>query len=236
MKGFIRVILVLLVVGVQAMAEYRTWTRSDGTTAKLKLVGKTGEGDDMKAKFKMANGTLVEFAVSQLSEADAAAVREWTPGSGWGEESEYDEFLEGNLVKLDGGSFKEYEMRDKPKKYYLFYYTAKWCGPCQAFTPSLVKFYEDQKEKRDDFEIILITSDHSEADMKEYAVSKKMTWPHLKYSKAKTFKKKFNHPGGGIPNLVLTDLEGKVIKSSYEGKNYIGPTAVMEHLGELLKK
>ena len=46
----------------------------------------------------------------------------------------------------------------------------------------------------------------------------------------------FKMRGGGIPNLVLTDLEGNLIKTSYEGKKYVGPTVVMNHLESLLKK
>ena len=99
-----------------------------------------------------------------------------------------------------------------------------------------MKFYKANKPNNDEFEIILVTSDSEEKDMEKYAISKDMTWPHLKLSKADKFQKKFNHPGGGIPNLVLTDLEGKLIKTSYEGKNYLGPTVVMDHLAGLLKK
>ncbi|NJR41373.1 MAG: hypothetical protein HC767_00675 [Akkermansiaceae bacterium] len=62
-----------------------------------------------------------------------------------------------------------------------------------------------------------------------------MPWPQLKLSKVDNFKKEFKHPGKGIPNLVITDLQGKIIKSSYEGETYIGPRAVMSHLETLLK-
>ena len=72
--------------------------------------------------------------------------------------------------------------------------------------------------------------------MVKYAVGKQMQWPHLKLSKVSKFKKEFKHPGTGIPNLVLTDLEGNLIKTSYVDGNYVGPTVVMDHLEGLLKK
>jgi hypothetical protein len=39
-----------------------------------------------------------------------------------------------------------------------------------------------------------------------------------------------------IPNLVLTDLQGKILKATDEGKTYVGPGVVMNHLETLLKK
>ena len=148
----------------------------------------------------------------------------------------FDDILDGNLVSLQGKSLKRFDATSKPTKYYLFYYTASWCGPCQKFTPSLVEFYNAHKPKSDQFEIVLITSDSDEGDMESYAKDKEMKWPHLKMSKVEKFRKEFKHPGGGIPNLVLTDLQGKIIKASYEGSDYKGPTVVMNHLGSLLKE
>ena len=100
----------------------------------------------------------------------------------------------------------------------------------------MVEFYNAHKPKSDQFEIVLITSDSDEGDMESYAKDKEMKWPHLKMSKVEKFRKEFKHPGGGIPNLVLTDLQGKIIKASYEGSDYKGPTVVMNHLGSLLKE
>ena len=63
-----------------------------------------------------------------------------------------------------------------------------------------------------------------------------MAWPQLKLSKAEGFKKTFKHPGDGIPNLVLTDVSGKLLKTSYEGDTYLGPGVVVTHLRSLLQK
>ncbi len=226
-------------------AEFRTWTRADGKTADLELAGTTGEGDAVKGQFKMKNGKIVDIPAADLSQADAELVKNWKPeeassASGAttasGATSVFDEELDGQLVKLSGKSLKRYSLDQKPTKYYLFYYTASWCPPCQKFTPSLVEFYNTYKPKSDEFEIVLVTSDSDDDAMEEYAKDKKMEWPHLKLSKADDFKKKFQHPGSGIPNLVLTDLEGNLLATSYEGENYKGPTVVMNHLEGLLNK
>lgn len=219
-------------------AAFENWTNKEGKTIELDLVEVTGEGDAKEGVFQMRNGRRATIKMADLDAESAKRLAEWTPSSAAGAQaaSVFDEVLDGNLMKLDGKKLKKYEPESKPTKYYLFYYTASWCGPCHKFTPSLVKFYNEHKPKKgDEFEIILVTSDDSEDAMDGYASELKMDWPHLKLSKADDFKKKFRHPGGGIPNLVLTDLQGKLIKTSYEGKNYVGPTVVMQHLGKLLK-
>jgi len=214
-------------------AEFRRWTSSDGKPATLEIVSKSGTGESLKGTFRMRNGRTVEIAATGLSEADAKYLESWVQAGG---PSVFDEYLRDDLVKLDGGSLKPYRLDKMPTKYFLFYYTAAWCGPCQAFTPSLVKFYNDNKPSSDEFEIVLVTSDDSVSAMTGYAKAKGMDWPHIKLSKVGAFKKEFQHPGSGIPNLVLTDLQGNLIKTSYEGKNYLGPTSVMDHLAGLIKK
>lgn len=244
MKATYLILTAALMTGT-LRAEFRTWTRNDGKTADLELVGTSGEGASLKGNFKMKNGKSVSLAASDFSDADSKFVENWKPSEPVGGASDatasggasvFDEMLDGNLLKLDGKSLKRYDLEKKPTKYYLFYYTASWCGPCQAFTPHLVKFYELLKPTSEEFEIVLITSDRDKDAMETYAKDKGMNWPHLKLSKVDRFEKKFKHPGSGIPNLVLTDLEGNLIKTSYEGETYRGPTAVMNHLAGLLAK
>jgi thiol-disulfide isomerase/thioredoxin len=222
-----------------ANAEFRSWTRTDGKTAELDLTSVSEVGGEKSGEFKMRNGKTVTLKASGLAEADSKLLNDWkpaaaaTPTEPSATTSVFDEALEGNLVKLTGKSLKACKDATKPAKYYLFYYTASWCGPCHKFTPSLVEFYNKQKDAN--FELILLTSDSDEQAMEDYAAEMKMPWPQIKLSKVDRFKKQFKYPGTGIPNLVLTDLEGKLIKGSYENGKYIGPTAVMTHLTSLLK-
>lgn len=220
-------------------AEYRTWTRDDGKTAELELTETSGVDGEKTGRFMMRNGKTIDLPAEGFIDSDTELINSWQPepteSTVAAAPSVFDDILDGNLEKLDGKSLKRYKLEQKPTKYYLFYYTASWCPPCQKFTPDLVKFYDENKPNSDEFEIVLVTSDNSDDAMEEYAKDKKMQWPHLKLSKVKSFKKKFEHPGGGIPNLVLTDLEGNLIKTSYVDGNYMGPHSVMSHLGDLLK-
>jgi len=199
-------------------AAFENWTNKEGKTAQLDLVEVIGDADAKEGVFKMRNGRNVNIKQADLTEADAKRLAEWKPAAPEapaGEPSVFDEVLDGNLVMLDGKKLKKHEFASKPEKYYVFYYTASWCPPCQAFTPSLVEFYK--KHKNEKFELVLITSDSDEDDMEGYAVDKKMPWPQLKQSKAKSFKGKFDHGVRGIPSVIVCDLEGKIVSAN--GRN-----------------
>lgn len=229
-------LLLLLAGSALATAAFETWTNADGKTAELELTGVEEVDGEKVGSFRMAGGRTVTLKASQLSEADAQRLAEWQPEAAEAatEASVYAEILDGNLESLQGRSLKRLKEFTPPTEYYLFYHTASWCGPCQRFTPSLVEFYEKHKPGDARFEIILLSSDRSDDAMEEYAKDKKMTWPHLKLSKVEDFEEDFPHPGGGIPNLVPTDTQGKLLKTSYVDGKYVGPNVVMHHLGTLL--
>ncbi|MBK1828816.1 thioredoxin-like domain-containing protein [Haloferula rosea] len=208
MKANLLIALALATTLITARAE--TWTSSDGRTANMTLVEVTEEDGEKVGKFKLRNGKTTTIKASGLSEADAKRLAEWVDPNApepAGPESVFDDVLEGNLLRLDGKSLKKCEDATQPQKYYVFYYTASWCPPCQAFTPSLVDWYNDNKN--DNFELVLITSDRDEDSMEGYAKDKKMPWPQLKLKDASKFKSKFNHGVSGIPSLIVCDLEGK---------------------------
>ncbi|WP_193211484.1 thioredoxin-like domain-containing protein [Luteolibacter marinus] len=202
------ILLSLLLAGV-SFAGFEKWTNKDGKTAELDLI-KVVEKDGEKAgEFKMRNGKTVTLKASDLSEEAGEKLAAWEPPAAevQGKPSVFDDTLDGNLLKLDGKRLKKFELTERPEKFYVFYYTASWCGPCQQFTPSLVEFYNEHKNEN--FEIVLITSDQDEDSMEEYAANKSMPWPQLKLKKANDFKKEFKHGVTGIPSVIVCDLEGK---------------------------
>lgn len=116
------------------------------------------------------------------------------------------------------------------KKYLLIYFSAHWCPPCRAFTPHLVQFY-NQEFPNNDFELLFVSSDHSQAQMDQYMSEMKMPWIGLnrKSSAAKAIKARFG--GKGIPCLVLLDEQDHVLATSYDGEKYLGPgTATRKYL------
>lgn len=204
-------LLSLLLTG-GAFAAFENWTSADGRTAELDLVSVSESGGEKVGTFKMRNGRTTKLKFSQLSEEDGKRLNEWQSpaeieAAAAGPESVFDDILDGNLVRLNGKSVKKCSDATQPEKYYVFYYTASWCGPCQQYTPSLVEFYNDNKT--DAFEIVLITSDSDESAMEKYAEDKKMPWPMLKLKKADDFKKEFQHGVTGIPSVIVCTLDGK---------------------------
>lgn len=143
--------------------------------------------------------------------------------------------LKGDLVAAAGKRVHRFD--DAPlanAKYFAVYYSASWCGPCRQFTPDLVRWYNTQKPKHPEFELIFVSSDNDEAAMEEYMATDKMPWPALKYSKIRTNKLLTSYAGKGIPCLVFLDSDGKVLSHSYEGENYVGPRKVLGDIEKTL--
>ena len=198
----------LLMAGI-SLAEFESWTNKDGKQAELELLSVTENNGEKSGSFKMRNGKTVTLKASDLSAESAEKLGQWQPPAPEPEAapSIFDEVLDGNLERLSGKRLKKCTDATKPAKYYVFYYTASWCGPCQQFTPSLVDWYK--KNKNDNFELVLITSDRDEESMEQYAAAKKMPWPQLKLRKVEDFKKKFQHGVSGIPSVIVCDIDGK---------------------------
>lgn len=118
------------------------------------------------------------------------------------------------------------------KKVFAFYYSAHWCPPCRTFTPKLVAFYRDFAASHPDFELVFVSADHSEGEMRGYMQEAGMPWPAVPFNKAGSA----NLPrsaGNGIPCLVLADANGRVLSDSYAGSGtYLGPQKVLDDLSK----
>lgn len=91
---------------------------------------------------------------------------------------------------------------DLKDKYLMLYFSASWCPPCRAFTPTLSETYNKLKALRDDFELVFVSSDRDEDSFNEYY--KKMAFCALPYEEREVkaaLSKKFDV--SGIPTLVM---------------------------------
>jgi len=65
-----------LLLGLDPLqAEPRTWTSADGRTLNAEFVGSAGAGASAVVKLKMAEGTVIDYPVSKLSEQDRLFVK-----------------------------------------------------------------------------------------------------------------------------------------------------------------
>jgi len=132
----------------------------------------------------------------------------WKPPSFW--DSLGSEFLqgdEGDTVTLD-------EVKAEAK-YIGLYFSAHWCPPCKAFTPSLVKAYNDHLKPKG-LEIIFVSSDRDQKQFMEYFGE--MPWLAIPPGDKRkgTLSKAFGV--SGIPTFVIVDVAtGQTITTEARG-------------------
>ncbi|XP_072163880.1 tryparedoxin-like [Diadema setosum] len=122
--------------------------------------------------------------------------------------------LLGPTLEGQGGASVDTQTLIGDDKYVGLYFSAHWCPPCRAFTPKLAEFYKKFKakpEKKDQFEIVFISSDQDEAQCKEYFAE--MPWlmlPFADRAKKGELGKKFGV--SGIPTLIiLKSTNGEIV-------------------------
>ncbi|KAL5482187.1 hypothetical protein EMCRGX_G022482 [Ephydatia muelleri] len=94
------------------------------------------------------------------------------------------------------------------------YFSASWCPPCQKFLPKLIMFYKYMKELGNPFEIVYVSSDHTEEDMQKYMQEKEVPWVAVK----------FNHPAAerlrrqfgieAVPAFPIVTLAGEQVETN----------------------
>ena len=140
-----------------------------------------------------------------------------------------------DLVSVQNGAFQDADLHPLAGvKYWAFYYSASWCPPCRAFTPSLVSFYKDFKPSHPDFELIFVNDDHNEDDMLKYMTDDDMPWPAVRFTAARTTDLQ-KYCGDGIPCLVLVDDTGTVISDTNRNGQYVGPQMVVDDIKTMVK-
>jgi len=95
-------------------------------------------------------------------------------------------------------------------KHVALYFSAHWCPPCRAFTPSLVKFRDENADK--DFEIVFVSLDNSEGEKKTYIREMEMKWltvPGARSKEAQALAERFQIQG--IPALIVLGPDGSLV-------------------------
>ncbi len=113
-------------------------------------------------------------------------------------------------AKLEDASGKEVDPASLKGKTVGLYFSAHWCPPCRAFTPSLVKFRD--KHAEEDFEIVFVSLDHSAGEKATYIREMKMKWltvPGASSNEARALADRFQV--NGIPMLVILAPDGSVV-------------------------
>jgi thiol-disulfide isomerase/thioredoxin len=89
------------------------------------------------------------------------------------------------------------------------YFSAHWCPPCRAFTAQLAAKYRELVGAGKNFDIVFVSSDKSEQEMKDYFGQ--MPWKALPFSSSKKQELVSKYNGSSLPTLVLLDHLGNTI-------------------------
>ena len=114
------------------------------------------------------------------------------------------ELLNAALPLLSSSTTSMDSLAPLENKMVALYFSGKWCGPCQQFTPKLKEFYTSIKRQGQPFEIIFISHDKSLEEFNQYYST--MPWHALPYNQTgRVVGQKLveKYQVSGIPTLVL---------------------------------
>ncbi len=224
-----------------------TWTNLDGVEMQAEYLGRKGD----YVTFKKEDGSRYLYPYSKLREKDreridalaltapsggsltvtgSPSAPSTSSGGSSAAAGKIPAALGGNLVAVKGGKLQPIPREQtNGAKFVAFYYSAKWCPPCRAFTPELVKSYDKIKAKHPEFELVFVSSDRDVAAMTDYMTSYKMNFPAIMFG-VRDQVSVTRRPGNerGIPNLVFMTADGKELSVSYDKSGrYLGPRKVL---------
>lgn len=144
-------------------------------------------------------------------------------------------------VALDAdGKKADLKKRLFDKKWIFVYFSANWCPSCRYFTPDFVKFYKENGGGKD-FEVVFVSCDREEKDMKTYIASYEMPWLSADWDSSveKNLKKRFlfrKDGSYGVPKLLLFDDKDDTVSSSTVGTEFVGCQKVLDDYLKLVKE
>jgi len=131
------------------------------------------------------------------------------------------------LFRPDGTRLIQYQWETEPDIIAL-YFGADWCAPCHAFTPKLREVYETLKGNGANTEVVYVSLDTTESDMRRYMRQSAMPWPAIPPRRLRTLPALNALAGPAPPNLVLVGRDGNILASGWEGRRYLGLQSVLQ--------
>jgi len=131
------------------------------------------------------------------------------------------------LIRPDGARLTQYQWTEPPTIIAL-YFGANWCAPCHAFTPELRDVHQRLRALGANTEVVYVSLDNSESDMRRYMRNAQMPWPAISPRRLRSLPAVAALAGPAPPNLVLIDENGNVLASAWEGRRYTGLQGVLQ--------
>ena len=117
---------------------------------------------------------------------------------------------------------------ERPPSLIALYFGASWCGPCHAFTPELIQIRDALRGGGADTEVVYVSSDESELEMRRYMREAGMPWPAIDHRKLQSLPAIRSLGGMAPPNLVLVSGDGEMIANGWQGRRYEGLQPVLQ--------
>ncbi|PIO72263.1 antioxidant, AhpC/TSA family [Teladorsagia circumcincta] len=140
------------------------------------------------------------------------------------------ELLKGVQLQKKDGSTANAEDVLKDKVVGL-YFSAHWCPPCRQFTPVLKDFHDELADSGE-FEIVFVSFDRSESDLKKYLEEAHGDWYHIPFGSPKIQELATKYSVSGIPALIIISSDGKEITKNGRSDVQVG----VNHLKLLLRR
>uniref|UniRef100_A0AC35G277 Thioredoxin domain-containing protein n=1 Tax=Panagrolaimus sp. PS1159 TaxID=55785 RepID=A0AC35G277_9BILA len=96
-------------------------------------------------------------------------------------------------------------------KVVALYFSAGWCPPCRQFTPKLKRFYEALKKAGKNFEVIFVSRDKEDEDLKEYFDDHHGKWYYLGFGNPLIQEWLAKYEVKTIPALKVVKEDGTVV-------------------------
>ena len=100
--------------------------------------------------------------------------------------------------------------------YYIYLFSASWCGPCCKEMPNIVKTYKDMK-KSGKVDIILFCQDKTPDKAKDFIKQFRIPFMTVMGSDPKASDVPGYSPVSGIPHCIVVDRYGRVITQGHPG-------------------
>jgi len=171
--------------------------------------------------------------LNTLYQARQAEARNASSGNVPARLSSIASLVKGDLVSSSNGVLHPYlDAEFEKKKLIALYFSTYSFAPCRKFTPSLVEYYNKISAAHPEFEVLFVSFDKSAVAMEAHMRDEQMPWPALNFDKVAGNDALIKYAGSGIPSLTVVDENGKVIFSSFAGKEFRGPEAVLKDLDQ----
>ena len=230
-------IFISVFFNISLQGETRTWTSTAGSKLSAEII----DFSNRIVILKSSEGQKITLPLNKLIPADQMFVTKWASekqATKNAAKTSYSrnavekqsaklssgmaELLPSRILNSKGKSVSSSELAGKVVG---FYFSAHWCPPCRAFTPSLVDFRDKNNQ---DFEVVFVSSDRNPDAQMNYIEETNMKWYTLEHRSQEANKLSQKFGISGIPALIIVSPDGEIITKNGRGEVSSNPSQAIK--------